>query len=222
MTPLPGPGARVLVVAKAPRPGRSKTRLVPPLTPEQAARLQEAMLLDTLETCRAEVPATGLLYADAGDEPALRALAGTGTWLVRQRGSGLADALRTGVEAGLADGDAVALVSADLPGVPAGALARTFAALAETVDVVIGPCVDGGYWLVGVSRAHELFEGIPWSTPDVLAATLERCAAAGLRVELVHRWRDLDTPADVAALRAQADRLPGRRTAELIRALAPG
>ena len=81
--------AQVLLVAKAPIPGRSKTRLVPPLTPEQAASLHRALLLDTLEACRAEAPDTALLYADDGDAEELLRLAGEGTQLVLQEGRGL-------------------------------------------------------------------------------------------------------------------------------------
>src|SRR5215218_5051118 len=111
----------IFVIAKAPLPGRAKTRLVPPLTPEQAAELQAALLLDTLDACRAEVPDTAVLYADPGDKPVLAGLAGGGTTLVRQEGRGLADALRGGFARHTGRGP-VAIVSSDLPGIPAGSL----------------------------------------------------------------------------------------------------
>ena len=213
----PGRGARVLVVAKAPAPGRTKTRLVPPLDPAEAAELGRAMLLDTLDGCRAEADEVGILHEHAGEEAALRALAGPDAAIVRQDGSGLTDALVSGTRAGLAGRDAVALVSSDVPGVPPGSLRQAFAALADGVDVVLGPGFDGGYWLVALRAPHDApFREIPWSTPRVLEATLERCAAAGLDVSLLDSWRDVDTPADLAALLPHVDELPGRRTAAAI------
>jgi glycosyltransferase A (GT-A) superfamily protein (DUF2064 family) len=173
------------------------------------------MLLDTLDGCRAEVDDVGILHAERGEATALRRLAGPRARLVLQRGSGLTDALRSGAEAALADAGAVALVSSDIPGVPAGSLRRAFEELAGGADIVLGPGLDGGYWLVALREAHpEPFEEIPWSTPHVLGTTLEQCAAAGLAVSLLDPWRDIDTAADVAALLPDLDRLPGRRTAE--------
>ena len=106
----------VLIVAKAPGSGRSKTRLVPPLSQEQAAALNVALLLDTLDACRTEVDDTRLLHMSADEVPELERLA-PGTPLVLQEGRGLADALRLGVERHVADGP-VAIVSSDLPGIP--------------------------------------------------------------------------------------------------------
>ena len=165
----------VLVVAKAPAPGRSKTRLVPPLTAEQAARLQRALLLDTLATCRAEAPDTALLYANPDEAPALAALAGPEARLVLQAGRGLAEALEGGIARFAAEGP-VAIVSSDIPGIPPGSLTRAFAALGRDADVVLGPALDGGYWLIAMNAAHHApFDDIPWSTPAVLAVTLHRC-----------------------------------------------
>ncbi|MEP6978831.1 MAG: TIGR04282 family arsenosugar biosynthesis glycosyltransferase [Thermoleophilia bacterium] len=190
----------VLIVAKAPVPGRSKTRLAPPLTPDEAADLQRALLLDTLAGCRAEFPQTALLYSAPDDVRVLSALAGPATRLVPQEGEGLAAALQYGVARHQTEGP-VALVSSDIPGIPAGALRRAFGGLESGADVVLGPALDGGYWLIAM-RAFDgaPFRDIPWSTPAVLAVTIERCRAAGLSTILLERWRDIDTPADLAAL----------------------
>lgn len=215
-----GRGERVLVVAKAPEPGRTKTRLCPPLTPAEASALGRAMLLDALETCRRESADVGLLHADPAETRALRTLAGSHTPLVLQRGAGLAGALRSGADAALASAGAVALVASDVPGISPGSLRRAFAELRGGADVVLGPGFDGGYWLVALREPHAApFEGIPWSTPEVLAATLERCAAAGLSVSLLEPWRDIDTADDLRALVPDLERLPGRRTAALLREL---
>jgi uncharacterized protein len=199
-------------------PGHAKTRLVPPLTAGEASNLQCAMLLDTLDACRAEVERVAILHAEAGEAAVLSRLA-PGVPLVRQDGQGLEQALGRTLEGHLADGP-VAIVSSDIPGIPAGSLDRAFAFLDEGADVVLGPALDGGYWLVAMREFHaEPLREIPWSTPAVLAVTLERCRAAGLRAELLEPWRDLDTAVDLAFLRRQVDALRAPRTAAALRAL---
>jgi uncharacterized protein len=206
------------VIAKAPAPGRSKTRLVPPLRPEQAAELQETMLLDTLDACRAEVAEVAILHAEAGEAAELSRVA-PGVPLVRQEGRGLEEALGHTLDRHLAEGP-VAIVSSDIPAFPAGSLDRAFARLEAGADVVLGPALDGGYWLIAMREFHaEPLREIPWSTPAVLAVTLERCRAAGLRCELLEPWRDLDTAVDLAFLRRQVDELQAPRTAAALRSL---
>jgi rSAM/selenodomain-associated transferase 1 len=212
-------GPTVLVVAKAPAPGRAKTRLVPPLTPEQAAAVQEALLLDTLDACRAEVPETVLLYSDPDEAAELGRLAGPGTRLLLQEGRGLADALRLGMARHIAEGP-VALVSSDIPGIPPGALGRAFVELEQGADVVLGPALDGGYWLIAMRDFSDVpFRAIPWSTPAVFAVTVRRCEQAGLSVSVLDRWRDVDTPVDLAFLLQAEDELPAPRTIEVLRVL---
>jgi rSAM/selenodomain-associated transferase 1 len=201
----------VLVIAKAPAPGRAKTRLVPPLTAGQAAELQRALLLDTLDACRSELDDVAILHADPADAPELERLAPT-IPLVLQEGRGLEDALGRTFERLVVDGP-VAIVSSDVPGLPPGSLARAFAALDEGFDIVLGPAFDGGYWLIAMARFHpEPLREIPWSTPAVLGVTLARCRDAGLRVELLETWRDLDTLVDLAFLRRAAGLLAAPRT----------
>lgn len=218
------PGRRAsiaLVVAKAPAPGRAKTRLAASVGAQAAAALAEALLLDTLDGCRAEADRVGLLCASPDDVAALRDLAGPDAPIVVQDGAGLSAALASGARAGLALARAVLLVSADVPGVPPGALGRAVRLLDGGVDVVLGPGDDGGYWLVALRAEHPgLFDGMAWSTGDVLADTLTRARQLGLAVELVDAWRDVDTAADLAALAAAADALPGRRAAAAIAMLA--
>lgn len=211
--------ARVLIVAKAPVPGRSKTRLVPPLSAVQAAELQRALLLDTVAACRAELDDVGLLHALPGEAPVLRELAGPGVRLVLQSGRGLGDALSLALAAEVASGP-VALVSADVPGLPEGSLGRAFDALADGADVVLGPAVDGGYWLVAMRAFHpEPFRGIPWSTPAVLGVTRRRCEEAGLRVHELEAWRDVDTVVDLDHLSAMIATLRAPRTVAVLRDL---
>ncbi len=210
----------VLVVAKPPALGRSKTRLVPPLTPGQAEALHRALLLDTLDACRAEVRSTGLLHPEPSDAEPLAALAGPEAPLVLQSGRGLGDALAGGI-ARFADEGPVALISSDLPGIPAGSLGRAFGELDAGADVVLGPALDGGYWLIAMRAFHEApFHDVPWSTPAVLGVTLARCHEAGLRVSSLEPWRDVDTLVDLDFLLESIDELDAPRTAEILRELA--
>jgi len=204
------------VIAKAPAAGRAKTRLTPPLTADQAAAMQRALLLDTLDGCRAEVDDVSILHADPSEAPALAVLAGPGTELVLQQGRGLEEALGQALALHLRDGP-VAIVSSDIPGIPPRSLTRAFAALADGADVVLGPALDGGYWLIAMRELHsEALRDIPWSTPAVLAVTLRRCADARLRVDLLDPWRDMDTMVDLAFAARQAGGLPAPRTAALL------
>ena len=210
--------ATVLVVAKAPLPGRAKTRLVPPLSAEQAADLQRALLLDTLDSCRAEGFEPAVLCA--GEEvAALREAVGTGTRLVAQEGRGLGDAHRLGMRRHLERGP-VAIVSSDIPGLPPSSLGGAFAALEDGADVVLGPARDGGYWLVAMREPHDApFEDIPMSTAAAYDTTCRRCAEADLTLATAEPWRDVDTAVDLAALLSTADELPAPRTRALLCAL---
>jgi uncharacterized protein len=214
---------RAFIVAKAPIPGRAKTRLVPPLTAEQAASLQEALLLDTLEACRAEEAETALLCAHPSDTPVLARLVGPDVPIVLQEGRGLGDALRLGMARGLADGPA-ALVSADIPAFPAGSLSRAFSLLEEgAADVVLGPALDGGYWLIAMREPSAVpFRDIPWSTPAACAVTVQRCRDGGLEVAALDPWRDVDTTVDLAFLLREVDGLPAPRTVRELESLALG
>jgi uncharacterized protein len=209
---------RVLIVAKPPASGRSKTRLVPPLSPSQAAALHEALLLDTVNACLAETDDVRILCSSAADATELAPLV-PGVPLEPQQGVGLADALRLAVERHAVDGP-VAIVSSDIPGIPRGSLRRSFAALADGADVVLGPAFDGGYWLVAMREPHPApFREIPWSTPAVLEVTRQRCRAAGLGLVELTRWRDVDTLVDLDFVARDRGALNAPRTIELLASL---
>jgi hypothetical protein len=204
-----------LIVAKAPIAGQAKTRLVPPLSGAQAADLQRALLLDTLDACRRETDDVRLLVVSADERAGLLSLA-PGTPIELQRGEGLAGALRHGI-ADHVGARAVAIISSDIPGIPAGSLVSALEALDDGADVVLGPAMDGGYWFVAMREPHEApFRDIPWSTPAVWAVTLHRCREAGLRVHELAPWRDLDTYADLAACRDEIDAALAPNTARVL------
>ncbi|MFF3073231.1 DUF2064 domain-containing protein [Kitasatospora sp. NPDC057936] len=196
------------MIAKAPVPGRVKTRLTPPFTPEQAAGLAEAALGDTLHTL-STVPA-GLRLLVLDGEP--------GDWLppgwqvVPQSGGGLDERLAAAFAdaARLAPGAPALLVGMDTPQLSAAALAEPLSAARRTgVDAWYGPAADGGFWALGLARptaplAARLLRGVPMSTPHTGAHLLDRLAAANLTVHHLPELTDVDTAEDARRVAAEA------------------
>jgi rSAM/selenodomain-associated transferase 1 len=192
------------IMAKAPRPGKVKTRLAPPLTLEESAALNICFLRDTAENLAAIADAAPLVcYTPVGDEAAFDGLLPEGFSLIPQRGDAFGERLLAATEDILACGfAAVCLIDSDSPTVPAAAFEAAVAALARPGDrVVLGPSHDGGYYLIGLKQAHaEVFDRITWSTSTVLAETIERAKEAGIEVELLPLWYDVDDAATLAIL----------------------
>jgi rSAM/selenodomain-associated transferase 1 len=207
------------VMAKVPAAGAVKTRLCPPLTPDDAAALARCFLLDRVEQLSAVAAGDPMVaFAPAGRQAEMQALLPCGTRLVAQAEGDLGtrlDRLLTGL---LAEGYAAAIaVDADSPTLPTAHLERACRALAAgTADVVVGPCDDGGYYLIGLrAPAPSLFRDMPWSTAGVLAETVGRAARAGLALALLPSWFDVDRGDDLRRLRPSArtpDAFPAPRT----------
>lgn len=193
-------GMPVLVMAKYPAPGRVKTRLAGALGAAVAAELARAFIADL----SARLGALGASVAWAfwpPDAPFARLVAGAPC--VPQQGRDLGERLRTAIAWAFAcDPRPLVVLGADIPHVPAATLREAAAALAAEADVVLGPTPDGGYYLLALRAPQPaLFERVPWGGSRVLAVTLERARAAGLRVHLLPPTFDVDTRADLAALR---------------------
>ena len=201
----------LVIVGKAPAAGVTKTRLTPPLTPEQAARLYRGFLQDTAATALTLAPErVTLIYPpSSGAAEALAALLPAGVSLQPQPGEGLGVALAGAFRDHLAAGfDRVVLIGSDNPTLPSAMIEEAYAGLSDH-DVVIGPSTDGGYYLIGMTHPHlGLFERIAWSTEIVYAQTLERAREFGLRVLPVREWYDVDTVAELERLRSDLAALP--------------
>jgi uncharacterized protein len=175
------------VIAKAPVPGRVKTRLCPPCTPAEAARLAEAALRDTLAAVLACSCRRRFLVLDG--EP--------GEWadpafeLIPQRGETLDQRLAAAFED---TGGPTVLIGMDTPQVDPALLEEALGALtASGTDAVLGPALDGGYWAIGLRRADpRVFLGVPMSTAATADAQLDRLEALGLRVRVLPELRDID------------------------------
>ena len=187
------------LMAKAPLAGEVKTRLVPPLTPAEAAALNVCFLRDMAGNV-AEVTAAGradglVVYTPLGAEAAFDGILPERFKLLAQRGESLGDRLCNATDDLLKDGHgSVCLINSDSPTLPRSVLDRAIESLARGGDrVVLGAADDGGYYLIGLKLAHRnLFDRIAWSTADVLAHTVERAAEIGLEVEMLPRWYDVD------------------------------
>jgi hypothetical protein len=189
----------LVVMAKVPTPGAAKTRLIPALGADGAAALARAMAADVFGVARASgLPWRVALTGDAGDPWVATIDAPVEAQADGDLGARLRHALRDG---GLA-------IGTDAPTLSADAVRRAAERLHDD-DAVWIPAADGGYVLVGAHpHALGVFDAIPWSSPDTLAASLARARLLGLRTTCGEFWYDVDVPADLAFLRAQLLLLP--------------
>jgi rSAM/selenodomain-associated transferase 1 len=192
-------GCALGLMAKAPLAGEVKTRLVPPLTPREAAELNICFLRDmaaNIQSVSETVESSGLVvYTPTGSESAFDGVLPVGFKLLAQRGTSLGERLCNATDDLLREGhSAVCLINSDSPTLPKSILIRAVELLAIDGDrVVLGAAEDGGYYLIGLKHAHRnLFNQIAWSTPDVLARTRERAAEIDLPVEMLPPWYDVD------------------------------
>jgi len=207
----------IAFMAKASAPGRAKTRLVPPLTFDEAAALNTAFLCDVADNvllaARHAAPHGGIAgYAAFGPTEAVdffrRTLPGSigliGAWLPN-----FGDCLFHTVGELFARGHGSAVVlNSDSPTLPTALLIETAASLARPGDrAVLGPSTDGGYYLLGLKAAHQrMFQNIDWSTDRVAEQTLQRAREIGLEVHTLPVWYDVD---DVDGLRRLNAELSG-------------
>jgi rSAM/selenodomain-associated transferase 1 len=206
----------IAIIAKTPEAGKSKTRLSPPLKPEQCAEISACFIQDlgaNIQTLANSGQCAGYaLYTPAGTEEKLRRLLPDEFGLVLQTSGDLGARLLAGIRDILALGHAGAIiVSSDSPTLPAAYFRMAVDKLLSEDCVVLCPAVDGGYTFIGLSRPHaRLFEDMPWSTEVVHRLTEERAAEIGLPVFNVPMWYDVDDAATLAILRADlgGDPLP--------------
>ena len=206
----------LIVIAKEPVPGKVKTRLTPPFTPEQAAALAEAALTDSLNAV-AETPATRRVLALAG---------APGPWLpagfdvIPQRGGGLDERLAACFDDAY-DGSPMVLIGMDTPQVTPALLAAAAEPLVSgDADAVFGPAWDGGFWLLGL-RAPDpsLLLGVPMSVSTTGAEQFARLRGAGLRVRVVSELTDVD---NIDSAERVSEAAPGSRFAAAFRATSAG
>jgi uncharacterized protein len=204
----------IAVMAKASIPGKAKTRLVPPLTFDEAAAFNTAFLKDVAANIAAagrEAPiGCYMAFGPSGSNAFFEAnLPAAG--LIESWHANFGDCLYTAIDQVLARGhDSAVVLNSDSPTLPTSLLIETARVLAKPGDrAVLGPSTDGGYYLLGLKARHRrLFEDVAWSTEHVARQTLERAAEIGLEVRVLPKWYDVDDLLSLQTLRAE---LVGRR-----------
>jgi rSAM/selenodomain-associated transferase 1 len=215
---MPERDDRILaIMMKAPRAGTVKTRLQSAYAPEAILTLYRAFVEDTIDLARS-VGLRTVAMCPAADEGELRQWLPEDIDVVPQGGSGLAVGLLSTFEELCPRGPRVIAFNADSPHLPAAVLESAFAALTEN-DVVVGPCDDGGYYLVGAKRPYPgLFDATTMGKNSACGALLAQAELRELRVAMVAEHYDVDLPPDVERLARDLAREPGRarRTAALL------
>jgi rSAM/selenodomain-associated transferase 1 len=209
----------LIIFAKKPTPGRVKSRLIPLLGADRAAKLYLCMLKDILErTANLAGMDQFLFYQEDEGAAAFFAELAPTIAAAPQRGSDLGERLAHAFADIFSKGYTRALViGTDSPDLPLPFLQDAVDRLQRGADAVIGPTDDGGYYLLGVNgKQPELFRQIPWSTSAVFAATMARGASLGLRMEILPSWYDVDRAEDLqrASLVAEGNEAP--RTREMV------
>jgi len=200
---------RLIVFARLPQSGRVKTRLAATIGSDRALRVYRSLLAATLRLAiRSPIErrewrfdaAPGVL--PASNAALLRRLANRGWLIAPQQGRDLGERMSQALASALTDGDSVVLIGADCPVLDAGDIRAAFDALTST-DAVFAPAEDGGYVLVGVSRAlPALFEAMPWGTDQVMTCSLERLESLGASVALLRTVWDVDDQTDLVRYQA--------------------
>ena len=184
----------LLVIAKRPAAGQTKTRLCPPFSEKEAAKLYESFLQDMLDIARAVPDVTYLVnYWPAEAIDYFEQLAPDFD-LIPQMGDTLGERLDNVLTHCLTHGfDQAVITNSDSPTLPSAYLRQAFELL-DQADVVLGPCDDGGYYLIGLTHPQpRLLREVQMSTPSVARDTLVLAAAEGLRAALLPSWYDVDT-----------------------------
>jgi rSAM/selenodomain-associated transferase 1 len=195
----------IMIFAKSPIPGRVKTRLCPPLRPEEAVELYKSFVKDTIHTAQAvKNSVTTILYDPSTQFPGIDWLGpGFPESFISQKGRDLGDKLSTAfLEAFARGAERVLAIGSDLPHLERDIIESAFSML-DKKDVVLGPAEDGGYYLIGLKRCwNDLFSGIAWSTSRVFKQTVQRTQNAGLSMGILPRLYDVDTASELNALEA--------------------
>ena len=203
----------LVVMAKEPIVGSTKTRLCPPLSMEQAAHLYEALLLDTLDLC-SQLEGIDLAIAVTPPESTdyFHRIKPQNALILPVACEDIGACLKVVLGELLKEGyPKILALNSDGPTLPAENIYKAIDLLEES-ELVFGPGEDGGYYLIGVTKLHEtIFNNIDWSTSKVLAQSLAQAKAANLRHRLLPHWYDVDTAEDLHRLEEEIYRISPER-----------
>jgi rSAM/selenodomain-associated transferase 1 len=196
----------VIVMVKAPRPGNVKTRLLSALTAEHAASLASCFAQDAVANGLRASADVIVAYTPSCGRAILEPLLPRGLLWIEQRGADLGERLESIFRDAARIGfDPLIITGADSPTLPTAFITTACEALASMeADVTLGPTIDGGYYLVGLSaQCRHLFRDVAWSTPLAYAQTAANALSQGLRLLELPQWYDVDTPEDLLRLREE-------------------
>lgn len=204
----------LIVFTREPEPGKTKTRLMPYLSPEQCAELHRCMLKDISREMRKADAALIVAYTgeNTGDPVFLRSIMGKSALFIRQRGGDIGSRMQNAIEDVLGLGyDKAVLIGTDIPEIKAETINASLDLL-ESCDVVMGPTYDGGYYLIGMRAVHtEAFNVKSYGGSSVFDETVSSLRKAGLSAEKTDTYADLDTAEDLSGFRRRMRIDPGLR-----------
>ena len=203
----------LIIFAKSPIPGKVKTRLTPCITPTEAAELYKAFIIDIIgNTHKLKCERVTIAYTPSNEEATFHSICGQSVDYLPQKGHDLGERMKNAFKHSFDKGSKrTVIIGTDSPTLPSSYIQKAFDALKE-VSVTIGPTLDGGYYLIGLSEQNDaIFDGIDWSTSKVLGQTLTRIQVVNKQLYVLPPWYDVDTPDNLEFLRShiQAMKLSG-------------
>jgi rSAM/selenodomain-associated transferase 1 len=197
----------IVIMAREPIPNQVKTRLTPQLDPETAAKLYHNFLRDRIaQVDSIEGPKKKVAFTPDTAEPFFSELVPMGFSLIPQLGADLGERL-TNISSTLFDQgfNKIVLMDSDSPNLPSKLIIEAFERL-DSEEVVLGPCEDGGYYLIGMTtKMPELFKNIPWSTQRVTKVTKDHASKYGITISMLEKWYDVDTYQELLQLKRDLD-----------------
>jgi hypothetical protein len=194
----------LIIFAKNPIPGKVKTRIIPYITPTDAAKLYKAFISDIVSnTLKLQCEQIVIAYTPSKAEIAFHKICGQSINYIPQEGRNLGERIKNAFRYAFNKGSKrTVIIGTDSPTLPLSYIQKAFSVL-EKVPITIGPTFDGGYYLIGLSEQNDdIFDGIEWSTSSVFSQTLTRIQAINKQFYLLPPWYDIDTPEDLKFLRS--------------------
>jgi rSAM/selenodomain-associated transferase 1 len=197
----------IVIIAKEPKSGSVKTRLTPPLDSQTASKIYHNLLLDRIEQVESLKEADHFVaYFPKSSLHFFENIIPSSFLLLPQKGKDLGERLSNIFNDLFEDGyERILILDSDSPNLPSKNISKGLEML-KNADLVLGPCEDGGYYLVGLSsNMPQIFQGIPWSTSEVTELTVKKAKAMDKKISILEKWYDVDTIEDLKRLRTELD-----------------
>ena len=207
----------LIIFAKSPIPGKVKTRLTPCITPTEAAELYKAFIIDIIgNTHKLKCERVTIAYTPSNEEATFYSICGQSVDYLPQKGHDLGERMKNAFKHSFDNGSKrTVIIGTDSPTLPSSYIQKAFDALKE-VSVTIGPTLDGGYYLIGLSEQNDaIFDGIDWSTSKVFGQTLTRIQVVNKQLYVLPPWYDVDTPDNLEFLRSHIQAMKLSVTSDL-------